>query len=106
MHLHSVLHKLRLLLGLVVLQLLSRLDLLLKLSEICLCDLLCMVSVMGEQEELLKVVLLALQTLLNGCQLVVIAHSLVLQSLHNHLVGLADTLSLVVLDHGLVQLVL
>jgi len=106
MHLNPVLHKLRLFLSLVILQLLSSLDLFLKFPQVSLCHLLCMVGVVGEQQQLFKVVLLAFQTLLNGCQLVVVAHPLILQSLHYHFVCLSDALSLVVLDHGFVQFVL
>mmetsp|Transcript_28181 Transcript_28181/g.93575 ORF Transcript_28181/g.93575 Transcript_28181/m.93575 type:complete len:224 (+) Transcript_28181:1180-1851(+) len=64
------------------------------------------VRVVGQEQKLLIVALLGLECVLDGGEGVVEASSLVLQALHDLLVGLLDAESLVVLDHGLVQPVL
>ena len=68
--------------------------------------LLSMVRIVRHQQQLLVIVLLGLQCLLDGSQLVVERDALVLESLRDLLIGLPDGLGLVVLDDGLVQSVL
>jgi hypothetical protein len=87
-------------------ELLSDLVLLLEFLKLVLCDLFGMLGVVGKELKLVEVMLLSLETLLNGCQLVLIAHSFILKPLDNHFIGLSDALGFVVLDHCLVKLVL
>ena len=87
-------------------ELLSHLILLLELLKLVLCDFFCVLSVVGKKLQLIEVVLLTFQALLNGCELVLVSDSLILEPLHNHLICFPDTLSFVVLDHSLVKLVL
>mmetsp|Transcript_24512 Transcript_24512/g.54553 ORF Transcript_24512/g.54553 Transcript_24512/m.54553 type:complete len:241 (-) Transcript_24512:24-746(-) len=79
---------------------------LLKAMKLGLRHLFGMVGVVREEEKLLVVALLCLQCPLDGRQLIIEADALVLEPLHDRLVGLPDTLGLVVLDHGLVQSIL
>mmetsp|Transcript_39385 Transcript_39385/g.105159 ORF Transcript_39385/g.105159 Transcript_39385/m.105159 type:complete len:213 (+) Transcript_39385:358-996(+) len=64
------------------------------------------VRVVGQEQKLLVIALLGLERALDRGEGVVEAGALVLQALHDLLVGLLDAESLVVLDHGLVQPVL
>lgn len=87
-------------------KLLSHLVLLLELLQLVLCDFLRVLSVVGKKLQFVEVVLFAFQALLDGCELVLVSDSLVLESLHNHLICFPDALSFVVLDHSFVELVL
>ena len=87
-------------------ELLSHLVLLLELLQLVLCDFLRVLSVVGKKLQLVEIVLLAFQALLDGCELVLVSDSLILESLHNHLICFPYALSLIVLDHSLVKLVL
>ena len=75
----------------------------LQLSERRLLRVSCIV---GQQKQLLKVVLLALETVLNACELTIVAHPLFLESSHNFFIGLLDCLGLIELYHHFVQPVL
>jgi hypothetical protein len=50
--------------------------------------------------------LFPLETTLNRCQLTIIAHSFLFESLNDLLVSLLDGLRLIVLDHHLIQPIL
>jgi len=49
--------------------------------------------------------LFPLQTLFNCCELIVITHSFIFESFHNHLICLSNTLSLIILNHGFIKLI-
>ncbi len=83
----------------------NRVSLLLGLLELVLREFLGMRGIMGEQEQFLEVMLLALERPLDGGQLVVIADSFLIEPLDDALIHPADGLDLIVLDHDLVQLV-
>mmetsp|Transcript_117575 Transcript_117575/g.366240 ORF Transcript_117575/g.366240 Transcript_117575/m.366240 type:complete len:314 (-) Transcript_117575:7-948(-) len=105
-HLHALLDEELLLLHLLVALVALLHDALLEAMQLRLGHLLGMVRVVREQEQLLVVALLRLESSLDGDELVVEAVALLLEALDNGLVGLADALGLVVLDHRLVQPVL
>mmetsp|Transcript_5929 Transcript_5929/g.17726 ORF Transcript_5929/g.17726 Transcript_5929/m.17726 type:complete len:297 (+) Transcript_5929:619-1509(+) len=105
-HLHTLLDE-----GLFLLHLLVTLvplfhDALLKPVQLCLGHLLGVVGIMREQQQLLVVALLCLEGPLDGRELIVKAIALLFEAPDNSLVGLADALGLVVLDHCLVEAVL
>ena len=87
-------------------ELLSHLILLLELLKLVLCDFLRVLSVVGKKLQLVKVMLFTFQALLDGCKLVLVSDSFVLEPLHNHLISFPNALGLIVLDHSLIELVL
>ena len=75
----------------------------LQLSE---CRLLGVSCVVGQQKQLLKVVLFAFEAVFDAGELTVVAYSFLLEPPHNLFIGLLDGLGLVELDHHLVEPVL
>lgn len=69
-------------------------------------SLLGMSRIVGQQQEFLEIVFLALQTRLYRSQLTVVAHSFFFQPFHYSLVSLLDALRLVVFYHDFIQPIL
>lgn len=64
------------------------------------------VCIVAQEEQLVEIVLLALDSPLHIAELLVVRYFLLLQPFENDFVGLFDAYGLVKLDHGLVQAVL
>ena len=63
-------------------------------------------GIVSQKQQFLKIMFLSFEAVLNSSKLTIVAHPLFLQPLDDLLVGLLDGLSLVVLDHDLVESVL
>ena len=62
--------------------------------------------ILTESHEVLVVIVLPLQCLFDGPELIIVADPFLLQPLHDQLISLLDTHGLVVLDHSFIQAVL